>query len=159
MTAPGGAARLRTDLKGALMKERRRSRRAIPENEISIMIGGNRPAKVVDVSPSGAHLELASALNPRGECRLSLPLPDGTLRLKARVVHCKLTGFSSTGGRSQLVYHAGVEFVDIDPKLAASISLAFPLPVSKPVRNGPIKVKVNVDALEQAVQEGEHGAN
>jgi hypothetical protein len=141
------------------MEERRRSRRAAPADEISIMIGGNRPAKVVDVSPSGAHLELASALNPRGECRLSLPLPNGILRLKARVVHCKLTGFSSTGEKNQLVYHAGVEFVDIDPKLAKSISLAYPPPVSKPVRTGPIKVKVNVDALEHAAQEGEHGAN
>ena len=58
-----------------------------------------------------------------------------------------------------MVYHAGIEFVDIDPKLASSISLAFPLPVSKPVRSGPIKVKVDVDALERAAEEGEHGAN
>lgn len=141
------------------MEDRRRSRRAKPAGELSIVIGGNRRAKVIDVSGYGARLELASALNPRGECKISLPLPKGTLRLKARVVHCRLTGFSSTGAPGQLVYRAGIEFVDIDPKLSASISHAFPPQVGKPARTGPIKVKVNVDALEHAPTESEHGAN
>ena len=90
---------------------------------------------------------------------MTLPLPNGNLRLNARVVHCKLTGFSATGGQNQLVYRAGIEFVDIDPRLATSIGHAYPSPVKKPVRTGPIKVKVNVDTLEHAPTEGEHGAN
>jgi hypothetical protein len=123
------------------------------------MIGGNRRATVIDVSGHGARLELASALNPRGECKISLPLPKGTLRLRARVVHCRLTGFAAAGAPGQLVYRAGVEFVDIDPKLSASISDAFPAQKKKPARTGPIKVKVDVDALEHAPNESEHGAN
>jgi len=142
------------------MEERRRSRRAAPAHDFNITIAGNRPARVVDVSPDGAHLELASALNPRGECRISLPLPDGIVRIKARVIHCKLTGFSSPDSGGQLVYRAGIKFLDVDPNLAASINLSFPLPVSKQVHNGPIKIKVDVDALERAAQEvGKHGAN
>jgi len=141
------------------MEDRRRFRRATPADELSIVMGGNHHAKVVDVSGNGARLELASALNPRGECKISLPLPKGTLRLRARVVHCRLTGFSSTGAPGQLVFCAGVEFIDIDPILSASISEAFPPQVDKPARSGPIKVKVNVDALEHAPTESEHGAN
>jgi len=141
------------------MDERRHSRRAAPAHDIDITIGGNRPARMVDVSCDGAHLELASALNPRGECRISLPLPGGTVRIKARVIHCKLTGFSAPDSGGHLVYRAGIRFLDVDPKLAASISLAFPPPISKPIRNGPIKIKVNVDALEHAAEAGKHGAN
>lgn len=141
------------------MDERRHSRRAAPAHDIKIMVGGNRPARVVDVSPDGARLVLASALNPRGECRISLPLPNGLLRIKARVVHCRLTGFAGPEAGGQLVYHAGIQFLDVDPKLAKMIRLAYPAERKKPVRRGPIKVKVNVDALEHAAELGKHGAN
>jgi hypothetical protein len=140
------------------MEERRRSRRAAPAHDVDIMVGGNRSARVVDVSPDGAHLVLASALNPRGECRISLPLPNGLLRIKARVVHCKLTGLSTIDSGGQLVFHAGIQFLDLDPKLAKMIRLAYP-PEKKPPRQGPIKVKVNVDDLENAAELGKHGAN
>ena len=127
------------------------------------MIGGNRRAKVIDVSGNGARLELASALNPRGECRISLPLPRGTLRLKARVVHCRLTGFSSTGSPGQLVYRAGIEFTDVDDEMADAISRAFPPaapePAPKPARRGPIKVKINVESFERAGASGEDDAS
>ena len=141
------------------MEERRHSRRAAPAHDVNVTIGGNRPARMVNVSPNGAHLETTWALNPRGECRISLPLPDGIVRIKARVIHCKLTGFSAPESGGHLVFRAGVEFLEVDPQLAASISLAFPPLISKPVRTGPIKIKVNVDALEHAAEAGEHGTN
>ena len=142
------------------MDERRRSRRVAPAHEVNATIKGNRSARVVDLSPNGVHLELASALYPRGEYRISLPLLDGIVRIKARVVHCKITGLSSPDSGGQLMFRAGLQFLDVDPRLAASINLTFPLPVSKPVRKGPIKIKVDVDALERAAQEvGKHGAN
>ncbi len=141
------------------MDERRRSRRAIPAHDVKVTIAGNRPARLIDVTPDGARLELASALNPRGECHIALPLPAGLLRVKTRVVHCKLVGFARPGNRGELVYRAGVQFLDVDPKLAVSIADAYPAPAAKPQRNGPIKVKVNVDALERAAETGKHGAN
>ena len=141
------------------MDERRHSRRAAPAHDVEINLWGNRPARVIDVSPEGAHLVLASALNPRGECRISLPLPNGLLRIRAKVVHCKLTGFSNSGSGGHLVYHAGVQFLDVDPKLAGMIRSAYPVEEKNPVRSGPIKIKVNVDALERAAEIGKHGAN
>jgi hypothetical protein len=141
------------------MDERRHSRRAAPAHDIEITLWGNRSARVIDVSPDGAHLVLASALNPRGECRILLPLPNGRLRIRAKVIHCKLTGFSNTGSGGHPVYHAGVQFLDVDPKLANMIRLAFPVEKKRPEHSGPIKIKVNVDALEHAAEFGKHGAN
>ena len=141
------------------MDERRRSRRAAPAHEVNVTIRGNRPARVVDLSPYGVHLEIASALNPRGECRISLPLLDGIVRIKARVVHCKITGLSNPDSGGQLRYRAGLQFLDVDPRLAASINLTYPPPIDKPVRQGPIKVKVNVDALDHGGRVSKHGAN
>ena len=114
---------------------------------------------MVDISPHGAHLEIGSALNPNCECRISLPLLDGIVRVKARVVYCKLTGFSTKDSGGGLVYHAGLEFLDVDPRLSASISLTYPPLLKKSARQGPIKVKVNVGALEHAAELGKHGAN
>jgi hypothetical protein len=109
----------------------------------------------VDITPGGAHLELATALNPNHTCRIALQLGDETVRVKARVAHCKLTGYTSFGSGGQLVYRAGVEFVEINEKLADAIRRAYPLAVAKLVRNGPIKVKVNIDALERAAAKDE----
>lgn len=114
---------------------------------------------MVDVSPRGARLELTTALNPRSEFSISLPLSDRIVRIRARVVHCRLTGLSTGGRGGQPIYRAGVEFLDVDSTLEASIKLAFPSVFQTPPRTGPIKVKVNVDALAQAVEHGEHGAN
>jgi len=141
------------------MDERRHSRRAAPAHEIDITLWGDRHARVIDVSPDGAHLVLASALNPRGECRILLPLPNGRLRIRAKVIHCKLTGFSKTGSGGHPIYHAGVQFLDVDPNLAKMIRLAYPAETTTPEPGGPIKIKVNVDALERAVELGKHGAN
>ncbi len=141
------------------MDERRHSRRAAPAHDVEITLWGNRSARIVDVSPDGARLVLASALNPRGECKIVLPLPNGLLRIKAKVVHCKLTGFSDSRSGGHPVYHAGVQFLDLDPKLATMIRLAYPAQEKKPERGGPIKIKVNVEALERAAELGKHGAN
>ena len=139
------------------MEQRRRSRRAVPTSEVTTMVAGNRPARVVDISPDGALLELATALSPGSESSLSVPLPDGAVQLKIRVTRCRLTGQSRAGPDRHLIYRAGVKFLDVDSQLATKICFAFPPAMVKPVRRGPIKVKVDVDALEHAPTEGEHG--
>ena len=132
------------------MENRRRSRRVAPDRETCVSIGGIRTARLVDITCDGAHLELGSALNPNQTTQISLHLGDASVRLKARVVHCKLTGYNSFGSGGQLVYHAGIEFLEMNTKLASAISEAFPFPESRPVRRGPIKIKVDTDALERA---------
>jgi hypothetical protein len=141
------------------MDERRHSRRVAPANEVCVCIGGNRPARLIDITPDGAHLELATALNPNQQCQISLALSDGTVRVKARIVHCKLTGYTSFGSGGQLVYRAGVEFLEMDDNLATKIGLEFAPPFKTPARRGPIKVKVNVEALEHAAEALKHGTN
>jgi hypothetical protein len=135
------------------MVERRRSRRAVPEKEITITVAGGRAARLVNISADGALLEVASALNPRAEYRLMLPLIDGTARIRARVVRCRMMSGSGSDGRP--VYLAGLEFLDVDQKLATAIAFSFPPTVDRPARRGPIKVKIDVDRLEG----GKHGPN
>ena len=141
------------------MEDRRQSPRLLPDHDVVVTIGGNRSARLIDISPAGAHLELSTALNPNQKCRIALQLGDETVRIAARVAHCKLTGFVSFGSGGQLVYRAGLEFVDLDPKLQEAIVNAFRPVEPEPVRRGPIKVKVNVDALEQSMSDREDRAN
>jgi hypothetical protein len=129
-----------------------------PERETEVNIGGNRPARLVDISPGGAHVELSTALNPNQTCRLWLSLPEGEVKIKGRVAHCKLTGFESFGSGGRLVYRAGLEFLDLGPSLERLIKAAFPIEPVKRRRTGPIKVKVDVSRFEEA-EPGEHGAN
>ena len=57
------------------------------------------------------------------------------------------------------MYRAGLKFLDVDPTPATSINLAYPPPVNKPRRRGPIKVKVTVEVLEHAAALGKHRAS
>jgi len=141
------------------MEDRRHSLRISPDHDVVVTIGGNRSARLVDISPTGAHLELSTALNPNQKCRIALQLGDENVRIAARVAHCKLTGFVSFGSGGQLVYRAGLEFVDLDDKVKKAIISAFRPVEPEPVRRGPIKVKVNVDALEQSMADREDCAN
>ena len=106
------------------MENRRRSRRAFPARDVLVKVAGRHPARVVDITAKGARLEMEAALRPLAECRISLPLEDGIVRVKATIVHCKLVGMN--GG---LTYRAGVEFQDVDRKLADAIERSFPAPV------------------------------
>jgi hypothetical protein len=59
-----------------------------------------------------------------------------------------------------MVYCAGIEFVDIEPKVAAAIMFAYPPQASaKSSHRGPIKVRVNSAALEEAFDGDKHKAN
>ncbi len=137
------------------MEDRRRTLRIAPERELNVTLAGNRPARLVDISADGAHLELASALHPSHVCRVSVPLPDGNVKLKARVAHCKLLARGPSGPDGGLVYRAGLEFLDVDLAVVDAINATFfPVP-SKSRRRGPIKVRVDVAALERE-QHGDH---
>ena len=129
------------------MEDRRRLPRALPDANVEVLIAGNRAARVVDISPEGAQLELVTALKPGRECRLSLPLPGGTVQLRARVTRCRLTSSSPSGATGVMVYRAGVTFLDVEPKLAALIGSTFRTSSAAALRTGPVKVWVKVDEI------------
>lgn len=141
------------------MNDRRSTLRVAPDHEVTVTIGGNQQARLVDISAAGAHVELTSALHPSHTCRVCMPLPGGDVRLQARVAHCKLTRPGPAGTGASLVYRAGLEFIDVDSSVIDAIATAFSPVPPKPKRTGPIKVKVNVDALERAAEQAKHGTN
>ena len=122
-------------------------------NDVKVLIGGTRHARVLDISPIGAGIELPVALNPRAECPLSIPLLDGTVRLHGRITRCRLTAVRSDGPNDDKVYRAGVEFIGVDPKMAAAIASTYPPCHVEPPRSGPIKIRVNVEALERRMKD------
>jgi hypothetical protein len=136
------------------MEERRRTRRSVPEQAVSVTVTGNRSARLVNISSDGALLELASALNPRVEYRVTLPLIDGPVRLRARVTRCRLVAPAASGGAPRPVYQAGVEFVGVDQTLATSIAFSFPPVMIRPVRRGPLRARARVGGLDSR-----HGTN
>lgn len=135
------------------MEERRRFHRAVPMTDVNVLIGGIRHARMLDISPIGAGIELPMALSPRAECPLSIPLLDGTVRLQGRITRCRLTSVRSAGPNDDKVYRAGVEFVGIDPKMAAAIASSYPPEEVGSHRAGPIKIRVNVDELERRMRD------
>jgi len=137
------------------MEERRRVNRAVPAHDTTIMVGGNRPARVMNISPVGVLLELASALNPRWECRLALPLPGGNVQVRARVSRCRLTARAQAGPTGGLVYQAALELLDIPPKLARAIEAAYPPEAVKPARQAPTRTLPGAGGLVGS----RHGAN
>ena len=72
-------------------------------------------APVIDLSATGALVEVEEALRPGARCTVKIPLSaDTMLRLGARVVRSTLVALArkGEGGRSAR-YQAAVEFVDV----------------------------------------------
>ena len=110
------------------------------------------PARVVDISPFGAQVEVPSALRPLVECDVTLPLERGPLRVRARVQRCRAAAMegSATSGPT-LMYRAGLEFVAIDEATGEILKSEFgpqpapsqPAATAKPRRTGPIKIRID----------------
>jgi hypothetical protein len=126
--------------------------------EVMVSLGGSRKARMLDISPDGARLELATALSPNSSCRLSLLLPDGMTCVRCRVVRCRLTALSGSEPTGNLVYSAAVEFVDVLPEVTTAILFAYPPPAVVKNAPGPIKARVKVGTLEPSPSGGAHRA-
>lgn len=154
-----------------MVDDRRHTPRITLDREVTVTIGSHLSARLVDISIAGVHLELGSALHPTHACQIAVPLPDGSVKITARVAHCKATGMAEKSAGGGLVYRAGLEFVDIDRTVTEAIMTAYaprpaqpvepikPVVPERPKRHGPIKIKVNVDALEGGEASSKHGAN
>jgi hypothetical protein len=138
------------------VNERRRTGRFQPEEALYGRVRMALPAKILDISPHGARVEVASALRPTAECDVAVPAGAGELRLRARVVRCRaLAGNpSETGG---IVFRAGLEFVNVSEAAAAGLEAAYGEAARSEARSahlpppnrppGPIKIRVNLDDI------------
>ncbi len=95
--------------------ERRRRPRIPVHGEVMGRIHTVAAAPFVDLSETGALLEVACSLRPGAFYTLRFSLPKGPeLGLKARVVRSFVKGFETgQGGESVVVYRTAVEFVEI----------------------------------------------
>jgi hypothetical protein len=95
-------------------RERRKRVRVEVEGDVLGRINSVSAAPVLNLSETGALLEVASVLRPGAIYMLRLPLAPGRqLNLKSRVVRSYVHGFQpKQGGESVVQYRAAVEFLD-----------------------------------------------
>ena len=98
------------------MREKRRSARLLPRNDVIGRIKATVPARIVDISLLGAQIEIPSALRPSVECDISLPGPDGEdFRVRTRILRCRVGGLSkSRSSGAPVLYRAGIEFAPMN---------------------------------------------
>ena len=95
------------------MLDRRRSPRFTAPDEIYARIKSSIPVRIVDVSQHGMQVESSSALPPAGQCDIWLPAGDGDVRMRIRVQRCRARFVQRQDGLGGLIYHAGIEFMEI----------------------------------------------
>ena len=102
--------------------ERRRHPRVPVHGEVMGSIHTVASAPFVDLSETGALLEVTCALKPGSFYRLKFTVPDnGEMVLKTRIVRSSVQGFKSgPKGDTVLLYRTALEFVELsDSELAA----------------------------------------
>jgi len=102
--------------------ERRRSERFAPDADIYARIKSSIPVRIVDVSRHGMKVESTSALPPSGECDIWLPTDDGDVRLRIRVQRCRARFMNTDDGFRGLMYHAGLEFLELDDPATSALA-------------------------------------
>lgn len=99
--------------KDRVMIERRKSPRTEIDSEILVRIRASLEARIVNLSPRGALLELGAPLRPAAECDLRFLETNGDdFKVRARVHRCRLEELKKNQAKIEsLVYRAGVEFI------------------------------------------------
>ena len=91
------------------MEERRRSRRYKVATEIKGKVKSTMKVQVIDMSEHGMLVEAPSGLPPNGVCEITISAPSGEHTLLTNVRRCRAQ-VVNTNGRSEILYHAGLEF-------------------------------------------------
>jgi hypothetical protein len=97
-------------------RERRKQPRVpIQGGEVEGRIHSVNSAPVIDISETGALLEVSSALRPGTVYVLRLSFgPDRQLNIRCRVIRTFVHSFQpKAGGESNVTYRAAVEFMDM----------------------------------------------
>ena len=97
------------------MRDRRVRARVAIHGDVLGKIHATSPAPVVNLSETGALVEVDCVLRPGTVQMLRLPLPGaGELTLRCRVVRSFIHGFDRAPGEESLVrYRAALEFVGL----------------------------------------------
>ena len=97
------------------MRDRRVRARVAVHGDVLGKIHATSPAPVVNLSETGALVEVDCVLRPGTVQMLRLPLPGaGELTLRCRVVRSFIHGFDRAAGEDSLVrYRAALEFVGL----------------------------------------------
>jgi PilZ domain-containing protein len=105
------------------LKERRGRPRVALHGEVLGTIHATSSAPVVNLSETGALVEVDSVLRPGTVQMLRLPLPGaGELTLRCRVVRSFIHGFDPAAGEESVVrYRAALEFVSLSDEERAAL--------------------------------------
>ena len=130
------------------MKERRRRERVSPPDALYGTVRATVPARIVDISPDGAKVEVQAPLRPAVDCDISLPTRRGEMRVRARVVRCRAGAPTSEGG---IVYTAGLQFVHLSEEASSALEETYGTSTpgdeaaSKKKKRGKGRIKIRVD--------------
>lgn len=115
------------------MLERRRAPRIKLAWTLQAKVKAFVPARVLDVSATGALLEVVHPLPPRTACTLRLPLNGDEIQLSAIIRRCTVGGHGlNEKGEKTVLYRAGVAFDAVDPGLLAKLKEHFAFPADAP---------------------------
>ena len=95
------------------MHERRRCQRIASTRHLDASVRSGEPARVLDLSPHGVHLETEAGLSPGSEHNLALRLGRTAVRLRATIRRCRATDLSCEGA---VLFRSGLEFVDMNER-------------------------------------------
>ena len=152
------------------MKDRRKHSRVRPDEVVIGKVKSTVPARVVDISPEGAQIEISTGLRPNVECDVSLPTENGSVQIRARVRRCRASTLPR-GDEAAMLFRAGLEFVNLGDEARQALREAFDIPdedagglsdqhgstgsTSKRTRrSGPIKIKINTRDLFRKRDDG-----
>jgi len=77
-----------------------------------------QPMGIKEISRGGAQVETAFPLQLDSLHDFRLTLGDRSIVVKGRVVHCSITDVEE----GQVLYRAGIEFIELSDRVAAAIS-------------------------------------
>ena len=108
------------------MAEYRRQRKTprVPiASQPAVRVRSNLPARLVDLSPTGARIAHLDLLRPGFRCTIELPAAGGALVLSCQVAWSNVVGSEpSPEGERRLRYLSGLAFVGLTPEQRATLA-------------------------------------
>lgn len=119
------------------MIERRGSPRLVFFVPFAVTVRGGFEATLLDISASGAQIEMAFSLRPHEPCRLRFSVGGRMEELRGVVRRCRASGYGrNASGQRTVLFRAGIEFAEsaaeMVEKLAGETSIAPPVAAAGP---------------------------